>query len=111
MTQPIALIGAGAMGGAIGARLVATGARLSVFDPDPVKVAALVDLGAVAAPSAAEAARGGRAPWVVPSERGWWRPAHGCRSSIRPPPRSRHSWQPGPWPLLRRRRRQGRRGR
>ncbi|MES2334454.1 MAG: NAD(P)-dependent oxidoreductase [Pseudomonadota bacterium] len=61
MTQPIALIGAGAMGGAIGARLLATGARLTVFDLDPVKVAALVDLGAVAAPSAAEAARGGRA--------------------------------------------------
>lgn len=61
MTLSLALIGAGAMGGAIGARLVATGARLSVFDPDPVKVAALVDLGAVAAPSAAEAARGGRA--------------------------------------------------
>lgn len=61
MTQPIALIGAGAMGGAIGARLLATGARLTVFDLDPVKVAALVDLGAVAAPSAAEAARAARA--------------------------------------------------
>ena len=53
----IALIGAGAMGGAIGARLVVTGAVLRVFDLDPVKVAALTDLGAVAAPSAAEAAR------------------------------------------------------
>jgi 2-hydroxy-3-oxopropionate reductase len=57
----VALIGAGAMGGAIGARLVATGAALRVFDLDPVKVAALTDLGAVAAPSAAEAARGARA--------------------------------------------------
>ena len=57
----IALIGAGAMGGAIGARLVATGAKLRVFDLDPVKVAALVDLGAEAAPSAAEAARGAKA--------------------------------------------------
>jgi 2-hydroxy-3-oxopropionate reductase len=57
----VALIGAGAMGGAIGARLVATGTALRVFDLDPVKVAALVDLGAVAAPSAAEAARGAKA--------------------------------------------------
>lgn len=57
----IALIGAGAMGGAIGARLVATGAELRVFDLDPVKVAALTDLGATAASSAAEAARGARA--------------------------------------------------
>ena len=61
MTQTITLIGAGAMGGAIGARLVATGAALRVFDLDPVKVAALVDLGAVSAPSAAEAARGSTA--------------------------------------------------
>jgi 2-hydroxy-3-oxopropionate reductase len=57
----VALIGAGAMGGAIGARLLATGARLAVFDLDPQKVAALVALGAMAAPSAAEAARGARA--------------------------------------------------
>ncbi|MFN3993504.1 MAG: NAD(P)-dependent oxidoreductase [Tabrizicola flagellatus] len=57
----IALIGAGAMGGAIGARLVATGTALRVFDLDPAKVAALVELGAVAAPSAAEAARGAQA--------------------------------------------------
>lgn len=56
MTQSIALLGAGAMGGAIGARLVATGTALSVFDPDPAKVAALVALGASAAPSAAAAA-------------------------------------------------------
>ncbi|MFM7442956.1 MAG: NAD(P)-binding domain-containing protein, partial [Tabrizicola sp.] len=57
MTQTITLIGAGAMGGAIGARLLKTGTALRVFDLDLVKVAALVDLGAVAAPSAAEAAR------------------------------------------------------
>jgi 2-hydroxy-3-oxopropionate reductase len=57
----VALIGAGAMGGAIGARLLATGARLAVFDLDPQKVAALVALGAMAEPSAAEAARGARA--------------------------------------------------
>lgn len=57
----VALIGAGAMGGAIGARLVATGTALRVFDLDPVKVAALTDLGAVAVPSAAEAARGAKA--------------------------------------------------
>lgn len=57
----VALIGAGAMGGAIGARLLATGTALRVFDLDPAKVAALVELGAVAAPSAAEAATGAKA--------------------------------------------------
>jgi 2-hydroxy-3-oxopropionate reductase len=56
MTRPIALIGAGAMGGAIGARLVTTGTSLTVFDLDPAKVAALTDLGATAAPTAAKAA-------------------------------------------------------
>lgn len=61
MTQNIALIGAGAMGGAIGTRLLETGSRLSVFDPDPEKVAALVENGAVAAGSAAEAAHGAAA--------------------------------------------------
>ncbi|MES2913817.1 MAG: NAD(P)-dependent oxidoreductase [Pseudomonadota bacterium] len=61
MTHTLALIGAGAMGGAIGARLVATGAKVTVFDLDPAKVAALVALGATAAPSAAEAARGAQA--------------------------------------------------
>jgi 2-hydroxy-3-oxopropionate reductase len=54
----VALIGAGAMGGAIGARLVVTGTQLAVFDPDNEKVAALVALGATAAPSAARAATG-----------------------------------------------------
>lgn len=61
MTAPVALIGAGAMGGAIGARLLATGTPLVVFDLDPAKVAALTVLGAQAAPSAATAATGTRA--------------------------------------------------
>jgi 2-hydroxy-3-oxopropionate reductase len=61
MTDTIALIGAGAMGGAIGARLLATGTRLAVFDPDPAKVAALTAQGAIAATSAAHAATGARA--------------------------------------------------
>jgi len=61
MTDTIALIGAGAMGGAIGARLVATGTRLVVFDLDPAKVAPLIATGATAAPSAAAAATGARA--------------------------------------------------
>ncbi|MFN4170324.1 MAG: NAD(P)-dependent oxidoreductase [Pseudorhodobacter sp.] len=58
MSFKIALIGAGAMGGAIGARLVETGNALNVFDLDPEKVAALVDKGAHAAESAALAAAG-----------------------------------------------------
>lgn len=40
MTETIALVGAGAMGGAIGARLARTGADLRVFDLDPARVAA-----------------------------------------------------------------------
>ena len=56
MTNKVALIGAGAMGGAIGERLLATGNRLAVFDLDKAKVEALVARGATAAPSAAEAA-------------------------------------------------------
>ncbi|NBE06741.1 NAD(P)-dependent oxidoreductase [Paragemmobacter ruber] len=61
MTETVALIGAGAMGGAIGARLVATGTRLAVFDLDREKVAALVAQGAVAAATGAEATAGARA--------------------------------------------------
>lgn len=61
MTGTIALIGAGAMGGAIGARLLATGTKLAVFDPDAAKVAQLVAQGAGAARSAAGAARGAKA--------------------------------------------------
>jgi 2-hydroxy-3-oxopropionate reductase len=56
MTLDVALIGAGAMGGAIGTRLLQTGQSLTVFDLDPEKVAALVKLGAKAAPTAAAAA-------------------------------------------------------
>jgi 2-hydroxy-3-oxopropionate reductase len=52
----IALIGAGAMGGAIGTRIAQVGHRLHVFDLDPEKVAALVAFGAIAALSAAAAA-------------------------------------------------------
>ncbi len=61
MTDTIALIGAGAMGGAIGARLLATGTRLVVHDLDPAKVAALVALGGTAAASGADASRRVRA--------------------------------------------------
>ncbi|MDD7972750.1 NAD(P)-dependent oxidoreductase [Roseinatronobacter alkalisoli] len=57
MATKIALIGAGAMGGAIGARLVRTGTALSVFDLDQQKVDALVACGATAAASGADAAR------------------------------------------------------
>ncbi|MCB1451217.1 MAG: NAD(P)-dependent oxidoreductase [Nitratireductor sp.] len=56
MTNKVALIGAGAMGGAIGTRLVETGNRLVVFDLDREKVRALTAKGAHAAGSAAEAA-------------------------------------------------------
>ncbi len=58
MTHNLALIGAGAMGGAIGARLLATGATLAVFDLDPDKRAALTALGATGAASGAAAATG-----------------------------------------------------
>ncbi len=53
-----ALIGCGAMGGAIGARLAGQGVDLAVFDLDKAKVDALVEKGARRAASAAEAARG-----------------------------------------------------
>lgn len=56
MINKVALIGAGAMGGAIGTRLVETGNRLTVFDLDTAKRQVLVDRGAVAASTAAEAA-------------------------------------------------------
>ncbi|MBP2536791.1 2-hydroxy-3-oxopropionate reductase [Agrobacterium tumefaciens] len=52
----VALIGAGAMGGAIGTRLIETGNQLTVFDLDAEKVAALTSLGAQSAGTAAEAA-------------------------------------------------------
>ena len=56
MSLNIALIGAGAMGGAIGTRLVETGQTLFVYDRNPDAVAALTDKGAIAASSAADAA-------------------------------------------------------
>ncbi|MFK7877107.1 MAG: NAD(P)-dependent oxidoreductase [Paracoccaceae bacterium] len=56
MVEKIALIGAGAMGGAIGTRLLETGNALNVFDLDTEKVDALVALGGVACASASEAA-------------------------------------------------------
>ncbi len=58
MTEHVALIGAGIMGQAIGARLIECGHDLTVFDIDPVKVAQLVDNGAkpAASPSDATAA-------------------------------------------------------
>ncbi len=52
----VALIGAGAMGGAIGTRLIETGNQLTVFDLDAEKAAALTSLGAQSAGTAAEAA-------------------------------------------------------
>lgn len=61
MSERVGLIGAGAMGGAIGARLLAVGVPLVVFDLDTEKVGALVEKGAVAAASAAGAAKGARA--------------------------------------------------
>lgn len=57
----VALIGAGAMGGAIGARLVATGTALRVFDLNPARLEPLTELGATTCASAAEAATGARA--------------------------------------------------
>ncbi len=55
MSERVALIGAGAMGGAIGKRLIETGCALTVFDLDAEKVQALVDQGASAGESAAAA--------------------------------------------------------
>ena len=58
MSKKLALVGAGAMGGAIGTRFLEVGNSLRVFDLDPDKVAALVANGATAAKSAADAADG-----------------------------------------------------
>ncbi|MEL6587455.1 MAG: NAD(P)-dependent oxidoreductase [Pseudomonadota bacterium] len=58
MSEKVALIGAGAMGGAIGTRLLETGNHLNVFDLDAEKVAELVAKGGVASGSAAAAAEG-----------------------------------------------------
>ncbi len=56
MSEKIALIGAGAMGGAIGTRFLETGNTLTVFDLDQEKVDALVAKGASSTGSAADAA-------------------------------------------------------
>jgi 2-hydroxy-3-oxopropionate reductase len=56
MSNKVALIGAGAMGSAIGSRLLQTGNVLTVFDLDPEKRAALTALGARDATTAAQAA-------------------------------------------------------
>lgn len=56
MKVKVALIGAGAMGGAIGTRLAQEGNQVTVFDLNAKKVAELVAHGAVAASSAAAAA-------------------------------------------------------
>ncbi|MCF1472442.1 NAD(P)-dependent oxidoreductase [Agrobacterium vitis] len=63
MTNTVALIGAGAMGGAIGRRLVETGNQLTVFDLNAEKVAELTALGATSAKTAAEAAS--RSDYVI----------------------------------------------
>lgn len=57
MKERIALIGAGIMGQAIGARLLECGHSLAAFDIDPAKVSALVAKGAQPAASPAEATR------------------------------------------------------
>jgi 2-hydroxy-3-oxopropionate reductase len=56
MTNKVALIGAGVMGGAIGTRLLETGNQLFVSDPNDYKIARLTALGAIEASNAAEAA-------------------------------------------------------
>lgn len=65
MSEKIALVGAGAMGGAIGMRLLATGNILRVFDLDSARVEGLVANGALPAASAADAAR--EADFVITS--------------------------------------------
>lgn len=57
MANKVALIGAGAMGGAIGTRILETGNSLFVFDLDKEKVAELVAKGGIACNSAAKAAQ------------------------------------------------------
>ena len=54
MSEKIALIGAGAMGGAIGTRLLETGNTLHVFDLDRARVDALVAKGGKAAATASK---------------------------------------------------------
>jgi len=54
-TSNVAVIGAGIMGKAIATRLLETGNRVRVFDLDSDKVARLVEIGAIASQSPAEA--------------------------------------------------------
>ena len=56
MANRVALIGCGVMGGAIGTRLREVGESLAVFDIDEARMQTLVERGAVAARSAADAA-------------------------------------------------------
>lgn len=60
---PVALVGAGIMGTAIGRRLLDTGHALHVFDIEPARVAALVELGATGHPTIAAAVAA--APFVI----------------------------------------------
>jgi 2-hydroxy-3-oxopropionate reductase len=64
-SQRVAVIGVGIMGSAIARRLLECGHAVCVFDLDTAKVAALVQQGAQAAASAAEAA--GSADFVITS--------------------------------------------
>jgi 2-hydroxy-3-oxopropionate reductase len=57
MAYKVGLIGAGAMGGAIGTRLLSEGCELFVFDLDKERVAELVAKGAISSNSAADAAQ------------------------------------------------------
>lgn len=65
MANQVALIGCGAMGGAIGSRLCEIGEMLTVFDLDQAKKQALIDKGATGAATAAEAAS--QADFVITS--------------------------------------------
>lgn len=57
MAYKVGLIGAGAMGGAIGSRLLSEGCELFVFDLDKTRVAELVAKGAISSSSAADVAK------------------------------------------------------
>jgi 2-hydroxy-3-oxopropionate reductase len=59
----VAVIGVGVMGSAIATRLLETKALVAVFDPDAAKAQRLVECGARATRSAADAARG--TPFVI----------------------------------------------
>jgi 2-hydroxy-3-oxopropionate reductase len=65
MTMTAAIIGNGAMGFAIGKRLIEEGVALRAYDRNPPKVQALADLGATGCADAGEAANG--AEFVITS--------------------------------------------